>query len=126
MDKLLKSLNKYLKKYIPSYPDTIMISAEEDNDNSVVLVFRLGKKELGRTTPRVKHEVEEFLTIILYEAGKDSTIIDDLTMAGFMTGLTLTATAHYIEARGFFNGNKYIPAMMLDEMFMGIHEALNG
>lgn len=130
MDKLMIALGKYLTKYIPEAMGmNTAISAKEDKDGNSSIVFFLNKKEIGSTKPRPKQEVEDYLTYILY-----STEVNDLLMGSasdmlcFVTLIILKETVHAVNANGLFDKKTggYYPAMMLDEMFTEIHEALNG
>lgn len=130
MEKLLKSLDKYLSYHMPQYIEKKNhAEAHEDKDGKVSIVFWLGKKELGRTKPRPRKQVEDYLTFILYSLDVDDLLVGDANgMMCFMMYLILTETKHAVAAEGLFDSKNrnYYPAMMLDEMFTEIHEALNG
>ena len=130
MDKLMIALGKYLTKYTPEAMGmNTAISVKEDKDGNASIVFFLNKKEMGRTKPRPKQEVEEYLTYILYSPEVNDLLVGgDSDMLCFVTFIILKETMHTIEAKGMFDKKTggYYPAMMLDEMFMEIHEALNG
>jgi hypothetical protein len=130
MEKLLKSLDKYLSYHMPQYIEKKNYAeAQEDKDGNVSIVFWLGKKELGRTKPRPRKQVEDYLTFILYSLDVDDLLVGDINgMMCFMMYLILKETKHAVDAEGLFasKNRNYYPAMMLDEMFTEIHEALNG
>lgn len=130
MEKLLKSLDKYLSYHMPQYTEKKNYAeAHEDKDGNVSIVFWSGRKELGRTKPRPRKQVEDYLTFILYSLDVDDLLVGDTNgMMCFMMYLILTETKHAVAAEGLFDSKNrnYYPAMMLDEMFTEIHEALNG
>lgn len=130
MDKLMIALGKYLTKYIPEAVDrNTSISAKEDKDGSASIVFFLNKKEIGRTKPRPRQEVEDYLTYILYSPEVNDLLVGSASdMLCFVTLVILKEIVHAVNANGLFDKKTggYYPAMMLDEMFTEIHEALNG
>lgn len=130
MEKLLKSLDKYLSYHMPQYIEKKNYAeAHEDKDGNVSIVFWSGRKEVGRTKPRPRKQVEDYLTFILYSLDVDDLLVGDTNgMMCFMMYLILTETKHAVAAEGLFDSKNrnYYPAMMLDEMFTEIHEALNG
>lgn len=130
MEKLLKSLDKYLSYHMPQYIEKKNYAeAHEDKDGNVSIVFWSGRKEVGRTKPRPKQEVEEYLTYILYSPEVNDLLVGSASdMLCFVTSIILKETKHAIDAEGLFDSKNrnYYPAMMLDEMFTAIHEALNG
>ena len=130
MDKLMIALGKYLTKYIPEAMGmNTAISVKEDKDGDASIVFFLNKKEIGRTKPRPKQEVEDYLTYILYSPEVNDLLVGSASdMLCFVTFVILKEIVHAVNANGLFDKKtgEYYPAMMLDEMFMEIHEALNG
>lgn len=130
MEKLLKSLDKYLSYHMPQYIEKKNhAEAHEDKDGNVSIVFWSGRKEIGRTKPVPRKQVEDYLTFILYSLDVDYLLVGDTNgMMCFMMYLILTETKHAVAAEGLFDSKNrnYYPAMMLDEMFTEIHEALNG
>jgi hypothetical protein len=130
MEKLLKSLDKYLSYHMPQYIEKKNYAeAQEGKDGNVSIVFWSGRKEVGRTKPRPKQEVEEYLTCILYSPEVNDLLVGSASdMLCFVTCIILKETKHAVAAEGLFasKNRNYYPAMMLDEMFTAIHEALNG
>lgn len=130
MEKLLKSLDKYLSYHMPQYTEKKNYAeAHEDKDGNVSIVFWSGRKEVGRTKPVPRKQVEDYLTYILGVSITDDLFVNNAsTMLCFVTSVILTETKHAVAAEGLFDSKNrnYYPAMMLDEMFTAIHEALNG
>ena len=130
MEKLVKSLDKYLSYHMPQYIEKKNYAeAREDKDGNVSIVFWYGRKEVGRTKPRPKQEVEEYLTYILYSPEVNDLLVGSASdMLCFVTSIILKETKHAVDAECLFDSKNrdYYPAMMLDEMCTAIHEALNG
>jgi len=104
------------------------IVAKEDKEGNVSIVFFFNKQELGRTKPRQKQEVEDYLTYVLYESENEESMVGYTSLLFFIVLVVETSTVLTIDENGLFDLDTggYYPAMMLDEMFEEIHEALNG
>lgn len=126
MDKLLKSLGKYLAYHIPQAVDPKTTFGIHEEKGNVSIVFFLNKKEIGRTRPRLRSEVEEYLTYILYASDSDDELVPSAGYLHFAVMIILASTVTAIIKEGLFDKKGYYPAMMLDEMFTEIHEVLNG
>ena len=129
MDKLMKALEAYFRGHIPkSMGNKSTIVAKEDKEGNVSIVFFFNKQELGRTKPRQKQEVEDYLTYVLYESENEESMVGYTSLLFFIVLVVETSTVLTIDENGLFDLDTggYYPAMMLDEMFEEIHEALNG